>query len=119
MPLKTRKKKTDYISNWRKNHPEQVKVSNEKQRLYQARKRFDKYGITEDDYNNMFVFQNGKCAICGNHQSELKSPLHIDHNHKTGKVRGLLCAACNMGIGQLQDDIENLRCAILYLNKED
>ena len=78
-----------------------------------------KYGIELEDYNDMFVLQNGKCAICGKHQTELKKALHIDHCHSTGKIRGLLCGNCNRGIGMLNDDIENLKCAILYLNKRN
>ena len=77
------------------------------------------YDITLDDYNEMFTKQEGKCAICGNHQSEIKTVLAVDHCHSTGKVRGLLCGNCNRAIGLLKDDIENLRCAILYLNKND
>lgn len=82
------------------------------------RRRLNVYGITVDDYNKVFTEQNGKCAICGKHQSELKQSLHIDHCHKTDKTRGLLCKNCNLGIGFFNDDIENLQCAILYLNKE-
>lgn len=107
------------MRDWRKSHPERVKVHNETSRLYQANSKFGKYGITEDDYNDMFVSQNGKCGICGKHQTEIKAALHIDHNHKTGRVRGLLCSSCNFGIGHLQDDIKILRCAILYLNKRN
>ena len=53
------------------------------------------YGITSDNYNQLFQQQKGHCAICGKHQSKLKRRLDIDHNHKTGKVRGLLCNYCN------------------------
>ena len=119
MPLKTKVLRRRWTREWRKKHPEKVKVQNEKSRLYQANKKFEKYGITEDDYNNLFVKQNGKCAICGKHQSEIEIALLIDHCHKTGKVRGLLCSSCNFGIGHLNDDIENLKCAILYLNRKD
>ena len=119
MPLKTKELRTAYMRKWRKNHPERVKIHNEQARIYQAGRKFYKYDITEDEYNDMFMAQNGKCLICGKHQSEIKTALHIDHCHETGKVRGLLCHRCNIGIGLLEDDIENLRCAILYLNKKD
>lgn len=76
-----------------------------------------KYGITQDEYNKLFEEQNGCCAICGKHQSEFKKALHIDHNHKTGKVRGLLCFNCNMGIGRLQDSKELLLKAVDYLER--
>ena len=57
------------------------------------------YGITLEDYNKLFDEQNGCCAICGKHQSEFKRPLSVDHDHNTGKVRGLLCTPCNNGLG--------------------
>jgi hypothetical protein len=73
------------------------------------------YGITLEDYNRMFNKQGGCCAICGKHQSELRKKLHVDHNHKTGKVRGLLCQNCNSVIGQSYENREILNNAILYL----
>lgn len=73
------------------------------------------YGISIDDYNKMFINQEGRCAICKTHQSELPKGLHIDHCHKTNKVRGLLCFKCNSGIGKLNDDVEILKSAIQYL----
>ena len=73
------------------------------------------YGITPDDYNRMFVEQKGCCAICGTHQQELKKKLAVDHDHETGKVRGLLCRSCNTGIGLLKENKEILLAAISYL----
>ena len=73
------------------------------------------YGITLDDYNQMFADQNGCCAICGLHQSEFKKALHVDHCHTTDKVRGLLCAECNLGLGKFKDNIQTLENAIRYL----
>lgn len=61
------------------------------------------YGITLDDYNRMFKEQDGKCAICGKPQIELNHSLHVDHNHKTDRVRGLLCKYCNFRISVLED----------------
>ena len=60
-----------------------------------------KYGITLDDYNKMFEEQHGCCALCGRHQSTLRKNLSVDHNHKTGKVRALLCSACNTEVGKI------------------
>lgn len=74
-----------------------------------------KYGITIEDYNKMFDLQKGKCAICGSHQDNLKFVLCVDHDHTTGKVRGLLCHNCNAGIGNLKDNIDLLSKAIEYL----
>lgn len=72
------------------------------------------YNITEDDYNEMLDEQNGKCAICG---SKTKARLHIDHDHETGEIRGLVCTNCNTGLGMFKDNIEFLSQAIHYLSK--
>ena len=61
------------------------------------------YGINVVQYNLMFDAQSGCCAICKVHQSQLKKRLHVDHNHKTGKVRGLLCPRCNTKLGVVED----------------
>jgi hypothetical protein len=76
------------------------------------------YGITTDEYNLLFNKQSGKCAICDRHQSELKQSLCVDHNHKTGKVRGLLCDSCNKGIGCFQDNVDLLSNRIQYIKAE-
>lgn len=70
------------------------------------------YGITEEDYERMFKEQEGKCAICG---LTSKKKLNIDHCHISGKVRGLLCWNCNIGLGYFKDNLENLQNAIKYL----
>mgnify|MGYP001585018387 CR=1 FL=1 len=57
----------------------------------------------------------GRCKICNVHQKELKHQLGVDHNHTTGKVRGLLCGSCNKGLGLFKDSIELLLKASYYL----
>jgi len=74
-----------------------------------------KYGIDLVEYNQMFAKQDGRCAICGRHQSEFKHSLAVDHCHETGEVRGLLCSTCNRGIGYLQDDASVVLRAASYL----
>lgn len=74
-------------------------VSYALQRQYSLKKL---YGLTPEDFNRMFAEQEGRCAICKIHQSELKSILYIDHCHETGKIRGLLCPTCNAGVGFLE-----------------
>lgn len=73
-----------------------------------------KYGITPDQYKAMSEAQNHKCAIC--QKPETTKHLAVDHCHKTGKVRGLLCQVCNTSIGKFRDSIELLTSAIAYLN---
>ena len=74
-----------------------------------------KYGITLDDYNRMFAEQEGRCAICKTHQCATGRVLAVDHDHVTGKVRGLLCQACNTAIGKLNDDPELIHKAAEYV----
>ena len=98
---------------------------NEKQRKYrknnpgktheQGLMRF--FNMTADDYKKIFNEQNGCCAVCGTHQSDLPKRLHVDHCHTTQKIRGLLCNKCNAAIGLLKDNIEILAEAIKYLSK--
>lgn len=66
------------------------------------------YGIDLKDYNKMYQEQNGCCAICGIPQSELNHTLHVDHNHKTNKVRGLLCGNCNTKLGWYEKQKKNI-----------
>ncbi len=73
------------------------------------------YNLPLEKYNKMFEEQNGCCAICNGHQSTFKKALHVDHDHETGKIRGLLCNSCNKGIGFLLDDSKILLSASQYL----
>lgn len=73
-----------------------------------------KYGITAEQYAEMLFLQGGVCAICKG-PGKAYGRLHVDHNHETGRIRGLLCNTCNAGLGQLRDDVELLRAAIAYL----
>ena len=64
-----------------------------------------KYGITQEDYDAIFVEQEGKCKACGVHQLKIKGRLCVDHDHETGEVRALLCSNCNTALGLLKEDI--------------
>ena len=78
-----------------------------------------KYGITLADYEDMLEAQDGHCAICPKTPAEEHhSVLHVDHNHETGEVRGLLCNSCNKGLGHLGDSTEILTSALQYLLKK-
>ena len=77
--------------------------------------RLRRYGISSDFFGDLWQEQNGCCAICG---TRLKDKFYIDHNHKTGQIRGLLCSSCNVGIGLLKDSPDMLSKAIKYLSGE-
>ena len=72
------------------------------------------YGITLEQYNQIFEKQKGKCAICKRHQKELTRTLCVDHNHKTKQVRGLLCVTCNTDVSVVENRLEEM---LKYLNK--
>ena len=72
------------------------------------------YGITLVQYNEMFETQEGKCAICQRHQNELTRTLCVDHDHKTNKVRALLCVTCNTDVSVVENRLEEMT---KYLNK--
>lgn len=77
-----------------------------------------RYGLSPEDVKRMEEEQSGCCAICGCPASESTwSRLVVDHCHKTGRVRGLVCDACNKGMGILGDDPERLRAAADYLER--
>lgn len=112
----------------RRNNPETVKSIREYQQRYRqanaetlrANERKRKFGIEHLEYAELYKNQNGVCAVCKNPETAtrkgvLKS-LAVDHDHKTGKIRGLLCSDCNTGIGKLKDSVEVLQSAIRYLN---
>lgn len=70
-----------------------------------------KFGLTPDEFASLIERQRGTCAICDG------PPQHIDHDHATGAVRGILCGPCNMGLGQFRDDPTRLRRAADYLRR--
>lgn len=72
-----------------------------------------KHNITINEMKIMIKNQNNCCMICGKSFNEVL--LNIDHDHKTGKVRGLLCSKCNIGLGNFRDNITLLKNAIVYL----
>jgi hypothetical protein len=89
------------------------------QKKFQERrgKRIRAYGISVAEYDEMFEYKNGCCWIC--EKEEGAKSLCIDHDHKTNQVRGLLCDACNKGLGCFLDKIELLEKAIDYLEKHE
>lgn len=91
------------------------KYGGHKSRQYSLKKNFQ---MTHDDYLGMFERQDGKCAICQTTKpGSWGQYLCIDHDHATGKVRGLLCNSCNTGLGFFKDDVTALSSAIRYLSR--
>jgi hypothetical protein len=77
------------------------------------------YKISLDQYNELFENQKGCCAICGKHQSQFSKSLSVDHDHVTGKIKGLLCGNCNRGLGYFMESTELLRNAFEYIIKNN
>lgn len=73
-----------------------------------------RYGISSEEKKKMIEAQNGMCPIC----QMVPNSWHIDHNHETGKVRGVLCHHCNTALGNFRDSIKTLERAIAYLGGE-
>ena len=78
-----------------------------------------RYGITEEQYDQMLVEQKYKCKICrqkpDKSQTQPDKPLYVDHCHQTKVIRGLLCHKCNVALGHMNDDPEQLERAANYL----
>jgi Recombination endonuclease VII len=79
------------------------------------------YGITPEEYGRMLADQKGLCAVCGNPETSAYKGkprlMHVDHDHETGGVRGLLCFGCNNGLGAFKDDPARLRAAADYIER--
>ena len=105
----------DYSKRYRRAHREAYGTD------YHMADLMRKYGLTTYDLAAMAEAQNHCCAICGKKEKEqrngLTKHLAVDHDHKTGKVRELLCTACNKGLGHFDDDIDLMLGAIAYLRK--
>ena len=91
--------------NWAKNNPDKVKAAYRKY----------KYGITPEEFQEKVIAQENKCAIC---RKDFISVPRVDHNHKTGRVRDLLCQFCNIALSLVEDPIR-LKSAIEYLRKHN
>lgn len=95
------------------------KIGQECADCYYHRRRILKNGLTVHLYDAILKLQNGRCAICERLPSEIDvraERLCIDHNHSTGTFRGLICDACNRGLGGFKDNLDSLRSAIKYLD---
>jgi len=118
-PEKSKTNKTEYRKNhreqerersgkWYKNNPDKARNGHLKRR----------YGIDQPTYLTLLASQGGKCAICGTAESGGHGVWHIDHDHETGKIRGLLCHGCNTALGGFGDNPDRLLAAVDYLYKD-
>ena len=107
----------DYLKGWAR---EDRRVNPDK---YREKSLMRQFGIGIKEYDIMLKSQNGVCDICSSPESAINPHtkkarnMAVDHCHKTGKIRGLLCSLCNSAIGNFDDDIDRLRAAIQYLVK--
>lgn len=113
------------VGKWQRENSERV---NEGQRRNRARrgaeyKRLEreghlrrKYGLTQNMFEALVLAQLGKCAVCDANEA---TDLHVDHDHRTGKVRGLLCGKCNKAIGLMNDDPDLMMSAKRFLERSD
>jgi hypothetical protein len=105
---------------WRLNNPEASRTATERYRKHNPdtaralhlRKTF---GITLGRYHGMLADQGGRCAICGGSEPGGRGSFHVDHDHATGAIRGLLCLRCNAMLGHARDDEAVLERAIEYV----
>jgi len=105
---KVRKYKSDYYS------------ANREKCIARDRKSYlkRKYNVTVEWYEEQLKKQNGECMICGTTEGGgISSLLHVDHNHETGQIRGLLCQPCNTGLGLFKENTQLLQKAIQYVDE--
>lgn len=125
--MSDKEKKREYQKKYYQKNKERIiqrtaqwnKNNNHKHQFRQQLKK--RYNMTLDDYDLMFELQGGKCAICSQPEQQEFSGvvrrLSVDHNHKNGKVRKLLCQRCNAAIGMVKENIGILLNIIEYLNE--
>ena len=111
-----------YSNTYRKNNKEKANLSTnawlkENKEWHFKQKQCSKFGISVEQYNEILLRQDFKCAICSKHRNEFKISFAIDHCHLTGKIRGLLCKNCNLLLGHAKDNPEILHKSIKYLLK--
>jgi hypothetical protein len=122
-----RQKRRERARRYAAKHPDRVKAKwaayvaanpereKKRQRINNLRR---KYSLTLSAFSALVDSQNGRCAICRSLFVPGKTP-HVDHDHATGRVRGLLCVDCNRGLGSFRDSPNSLLAAIAYLKRGD
>lgn len=122
------KQRSEYNRQWRKANPKKCAVARERWRAnnrgrYLEQKRWvrvkAKYGLTQAEFESLLNEQDNKCAICKVRLSSGKNSPRLDHNHSTGRFRGILCNNCNAALGMLKDDACIVAQAEQYLKKHN
>jgi hypothetical protein len=121
---KNRGSERERVRRWRqenteKNRSYQQRYYAENQDAVSQRRReghrVRRYGVTPERFAQLLAGQGGKCAVCATPEPRGKSDWHVDHDHATGIVRGILCITCNIALGMLHDDPARCRKAAEYL----
>lgn len=103
-PERARRQNVESVRRWRARYPDRARAAREAERAA--------YGLSVEELAALEERQGGRCAICGR---KPKRRLAIDHDHRTGEVRGLLCRDCNLALGLFGDDVRRLLAALAYL----
>lgn len=112
-----KKYQREYQREWAAAHPEKRKEWWDRwfETMGREQKLQKLYGMSVPDYMSLLDKQGGLCALCGKPPKKNGRPLHIDHCHETGRVRGILCFTCNGSLGHLGDTVEALEKVMRYL----
>lgn len=119
---KNRERSIAYVRAWQKANPDRVRASAQRNRTKKLQKMREihlrrNFDLTVEEYDALLERQHGRCAICHSPPTPGIS-LHVDHDHGTGEVRGLLCFRCNNALGLFREDPELLRGAARYLTSD-
>lgn len=111
----------EYAKKWAQDNPGRKEASMKRWRSENRERSKDhslktRFGLEPGQYQLMHDSQDGKCAICGGAEASGRR-LAVDHDHRTGAIRGLLCTNCNQGLGKFQDIPDLLRLAAAYLER--
>jgi len=120
--LKNKEKLQEYNKQYAEKNKEKIKRYNKAKyrrnpEYYKELNLQRNFKLIIDQYNKLLEDQNSKCAICGR-DNNVKKALAVDHNHKTGKIRGLLCHNCNIGLGVFNDNPLILIKVVKYLRDD-
>lgn len=121
-----RKKNTEYQKEYRAKNPDKVRAASVRYNERNRAKRREQYrnygfkklyGIALEERDALLAAQGFRCAACGREKQGGRRWWHVDHCHRDGQVRGILCTNCNVALGHVNDDIEHLNKLIRYIER--